>query len=197
MRLEEGNKPTRDSELLYDLPELKRIFLDPLFSFEEFEINPSFVSVSRQLRALYLWTEISLERRFEILNELQSLYLKYPPMNWVGIYRRDPKRPNELIVSAYVGEVTPHERIPVDRGICGAAVREEQSINVADVKSDPRYLSCSITTKSELVVPIRDLTGKVQAEIDIDSSERNFFDSKIQEEVERLSQHLSTAIYQD
>ena len=56
----------------------------------------------------------------------------------------------------------------IDSGICGAAVREEDTIIVDDVNSDPRYLACSLETKSEIVVPIFK-NGKVVGELDIDS----------------------------
>ncbi len=58
--------------------------------------------------------------------------------------------------------------IPVTQGICGAAVASGETVIVDDVGSDPRYLSCSIETKSEIVVPIY-AHGKVIGEIDIDS----------------------------
>jgi GAF domain-containing protein len=59
-------------------------------------------------------------------------------------------------------------RIPVTEGICGAAVASGQTVIVDDVTADPRYLSCSIETRSEIVVPIY-AHGKVVGEIDIDS----------------------------
>jgi GAF domain-containing protein len=59
-------------------------------------------------------------------------------------------------------------RIPVAQGICGAAVALGQTVVVDDVNADPRYLSCSHKTKSEIVVPIY-AQGKIVGEIDIDS----------------------------
>jgi GAF domain-containing protein len=53
-------------------------------------------------------------------------------------------------------------------GICGAAATARQTIVVDDVNADPRYLACSIDTRSEIVVPIMD-AGRVLGEIDIDS----------------------------
>ena len=57
---------------------------------------------------------------------------------------------------------------PLGRGICGAAAAEKATIIVDDVNADPRYLACSIDTKSEIVVPIMH-GGDVLGEIDIDS----------------------------
>jgi GAF domain-containing protein len=59
-------------------------------------------------------------------------------------------------------------RIPLTEGICGAAAASGESVIVDDVNADPRYLSCSIKTKSEIVVPIY-AHGKVIGEIDVDS----------------------------
>jgi hypothetical protein len=52
------------------------------------------------------------------------------------------------------GKPSPHTRIPLGRGICGAAAAEQATIIVDDVHADPRYLACSPDTRSEIVVPI-------------------------------------------
>ena len=64
--------------------------------------------------------------------------------------------------------MTPHTRIPLNQGICGAAASSGQTIVVDDVSKDPRYLACSLETKSEIVVPIF-VKGRVVGELDIDS----------------------------
>ncbi|HXN50056.1 MAG TPA: GAF domain-containing protein [Bryobacteraceae bacterium] len=91
-----------------------------------------------------------------------------PHYDWVGFYMLDPNDPGTLVLGPFVGESTPHVRIPVDQGICGAAVASRSTIVVDDVNADPRYLSCSIKTRSEIVVPIFS-RGKVVGELDIDS----------------------------
>ncbi len=88
--------------------------------------------------------------------------------NWTGFYMLDPDDQGMLLLGSFVGEPTPHTRIPVTEGICGAAVALGETVVVDDVNADPRYLSCSIKTKSEIVVPIY-ARGKVVGEIDIDS----------------------------
>src|SRR6185312_2846076 len=88
-----------------------------------------------------------------------------PSYTWVGIYLLEG---NELVLGPFLGKPSPHTRIPLHRGICGAAASEKQTIVVDDVNSDPRYLACSLETKSEIVVPI--MAGDVvYGEIDIDS----------------------------
>ena len=91
--------------------------------------------------------------------------------HWVGFYMIEKELPGEdpmLVLGPYVGAETPHKRIPLNQGICGAAVTQGHTVVVDDVHSDPRYLACSIETKSEIVAPIR-ANGAVVGELDIDS----------------------------
>ncbi len=88
--------------------------------------------------------------------------------NWTGFYMLDPNDDQTQILGPYIGAPTPHVRIPITEGICGAAAASGETVIVDDVNADPRYLSCSIQTKSEIVVPIY-AHGKVTGEIDIDS----------------------------
>jgi len=97
---------------------------------------------------------------------LHERMLKY---NWVGFYMLEPgAQPPMLALDAFVGAMTPHTRIPLNQGICGAAASSGKTIVVDDVSKDPRYLACSLETKSEIVVPIF-VKGKVVGELDIDS----------------------------
>jgi L-methionine (R)-S-oxide reductase len=108
--------------------------------------------------------------------------------NWTGFYMLDPMDPQVLVLGPFVGAPTPHVRIPVTQGICGAAVLSGETVIVDDVGSAPRYLSCSIDTKSEIVVPIY-ADGKVVGEIDIDSHDSAAFhedDRVFLEEVARI-----------
>ena len=96
---------------------------------------------------------------------VEALSAKLPQYTWVGIYWLDGET---LVLGPFRGKPSPHTRIPLNRGVCGAAAREKATIIVDDVNKDPRYLSCSLETKSEIVVPImRGLA--VLGEIDIDS----------------------------
>jgi len=98
--------------------------------------------------------------------EAVSQRLRY--YDWIGFYMLDPNDAEMLVLGPFVGEPTPHVRIPVNQGICGAAVASGTTIVVDDVNADPRYLSCSIKTLSEIVVPIY-AHGSIVGEIDIDS----------------------------
>jgi L-methionine (R)-S-oxide reductase len=111
--------------------------------------------------------------------------------NWVGFYMVDPNDPNFLVLGPFVGAQTPHTRIPLNEGICGAAVSQGQTIVVDDVNSDPRYLACSLETRSEIVAPIR-VRGQIVGEIDIDSHDPARFkddDRKLVESIAELVGH--------
>ena len=88
-----------------------------------------------------------------------------PSYTWVGVYLLHG---NELVLGPFQGRPSPHTRIPLGRGICGAAAAERETIIVDDVSTDPRYLACSVDTRSEIVVPIME-GGDVLGEIDVDS----------------------------
>jgi L-methionine (R)-S-oxide reductase len=97
---------------------------------------------------------------------LHGRMLKY---NWVGFYMLEPgAQPPVLVLGAFEGAMTPHIRIPLNQGICGAAASTGQTVVVDDVHKDPRYLACSLETKSEIVVPVF-VHGAVVGELDIDS----------------------------
>jgi L-methionine (R)-S-oxide reductase len=92
-----------------------------------------------------------------------------PTYNWVGFYMLEPgASPPALVLAHYQGAVTPHIRIPLNEGICGAAASSGKTVVVDDVKADPRYLACSLATKSEIVAPVF-VRGQVAGELDIDS----------------------------
>ena len=110
-----------------------------------------------------------------------------PDYTWTGIYVLDG---NELYLGPYVGKPSPHTRIPLGRGICGAAASEKTSIIVDDVNADPRYLACSIDTRSEIVVPIM-LDGEVLGELDIDSDKPAAFTHEDRELLERIAALLA------
>ncbi len=112
---------------------------------------------------------------------LHDRLLKY---NWVGFYMLDPgSQPPMLVLGSFQGAMTPHTRIPLHQGICGAAASTGKTIRVDDVNKDPRYLACSIETKSEIVVPVF-VNGKVAGELDIDSHFPAAFGDQDQELVE-------------
>jgi GAF domain-containing protein len=109
---------------------------------------------------------------------------------WVGIYLLEG---DELVLRSFLGKPSPHTRIPLGRGICGAAATQKATIIVDDVNADPRYLACSIETKSEIVVPIMQ-EGRVLGEIDIDSDRPAAFREADRELLESVAELLAPRI---
>jgi L-methionine (R)-S-oxide reductase len=107
---------------------------------------------------------------------VDTITQRLPGYDWAGFYMLDPNDANVLVLGPYHGAPTEHIQIPVTEGICGAAVAQGETVIVEDVSADPRYLACSIETRSEIVVPIR-AKGKIVGEIDIDSHKLNAFDA--------------------
>jgi GAF domain-containing protein len=112
----------------------------------------------------------------DIVERLKRHMSKY---NWVGFYMIEKPEAGApvLVLGPYIGTPTTHTRIPMNQGICGAAASSGNTLIVDDVASDPRYLTCSIETKSEIVVPIR-VRGEVVGELDIDSHSPAAFKSE-------------------
>jgi L-methionine (R)-S-oxide reductase len=118
---------------------------------------------------------------------LHDKMLKY---NWVGFYMLEPgAQPPVLVLGAFEGAMTPHTRIPLNQGICGAAASSGQTVVVDDVSKDSRYLACSLETKSEIVVPVF-AHGKVVGELDIDSH----FPAAFTPEDQEFVQHCATLV---
>ncbi len=130
----------------------------------------------------------------ELLEETcRILEHSVPWYDWVGVYLVEG---DELVLAAWSGPAaTEHVRIPIGQGICGAAAREGQTIIVPDVREDPRYLQCFLSTRSEIVVPIR-RDGTVIGEIDIDSDRLAAFDEDDRVLLEWLAERLAERLPQ-
>jgi len=115
---------------------------------------------------------------------LNQEMLKY---NWVGFYMLESGADPMLVLGHYRGAMTPHTRISLNQGICGAAASSGKTVVVDDVTKDTRYLACSLETKSEIVVPVF-ARGKVVGELDIDSHFPAAFGSDDRELVEYCAQ---------
>ena len=102
-----------------------------------------------------------------------ELYHAFEHWNWVGFYRRVDQR--TLKVGPYQGG---HGclTIDMDRGVCGACLREKSIIIIKDVSTVNDHIACSSETKSEIVLPIIDNSGTVLAVFDLDSTEIGAFD---------------------
>ena len=113
-----------------------------------------------------------------------------PHYTWVGIYLLEGE---ELVLGPFLGKPSPHTRIPLGNGICGAAATQKETIIVDDVNADPRYLACSIETRSEIVVPIMN-GADVLGEIDIDSDRPSAFGANDRALLEQVAPLLAEAL---
>ncbi|MGB6084490.1 GAF domain-containing protein [Moheibacter sp.] len=105
--------------------------------------------------------EVKLQKVCQLLHDEVAHY------NWVGFYFRNGDK-EELKLGPYVGAETDHTIIPFGKGICGQVAVSNETFVVPDVSAQDNYLSCSIKTKSEIVVPIFK-NGENIGQIDIDS----------------------------
>jgi L-methionine (R)-S-oxide reductase len=115
---------------------------------------------------------------------LSSLvYHALPGLNWVGFYFFDG---TELVVGPFQG-LPACVRIPLDKGVCGAAARTRQTQRIDDVHAFPGHIACDSASNSELVVPLVAADGALLGVFDIDSPEHARFDADDQAGLEALA----------
>ncbi|QNP41605.1 GAF domain-containing protein [Lysobacter solisilvae (ex Woo and Kim 2020)] len=110
------------------------------------------------------------------------VYHALPALNWVGFYFFDGR---ELVVGPFQG-LPACVRIPLDKGVCGAAARTRQTQRIADVHAFPGHIACDAASRSELVVPLArgdELVGV----FDLDSPEPDRFDADDQRGLEAIA----------
>lgn len=124
-----------------------------------------------------------LQKLCEFLKE------KVPYYNWVGFYFRNGDK-KELILGPYTGAETDHTVIPFGKGICGQVAVSNQNFVVPDVSAQDNYIACSITVKSEIVIPLF-VNGKNIGQIDIDSHVLNPFTEADERFLEFVNQEVA------
>ena len=114
---------------------------------------------------------------------LSSLvYNALPDLNWVGFYFFDG---SELVVGPFQG-LPACVRIPLDKGVCGAAARTRETQRVEDVHAFPGHIACDSASRSEIVIPLlRD--GALIGVLDIDSPLPARFDEDDQRGLEAIA----------
>jgi putative methionine-R-sulfoxide reductase with GAF domain len=125
----------------------------------------------------------------EVLEDVVRLvHEAHPRWDWSGIYLLVD---GTLVVGPFAGSEEPpeHSRIEVGDGVCGTAVAQDRNQLVDDVRELDNYLACSLSTRSELVVLIRE-DGRIVGQFDIDSDERDAFT----QEDEALLEELATVV---
>ena len=127
-----------------------------------------------------------------VLQEIVDvLYEEFEKYSWVGIYRVEG---DALVLGPWKGtQATEHTRIPLGCGVCGAAASSGKTELVDDVSQDKRYLSCFVSTRSEIVVPIKK-SQVILGEIDVDSDRPAAFDAADVVFLEKVADMLSSHI---
>jgi GAF domain-containing protein len=105
-----------------------------------------------------------------------------PYYDWVGFYFKNGDK-KELKLGPYAGSATDHTIIPFGKGICGQVAVSNKNFVVPDVKAQDNYIACSLTVKSEIVIPLF-VNGENIGQIDIDSNTLNPFTKEDEEFLE-------------
>ena len=106
-------------------------------------------------------------------------------LNWAGFYLLEGET---LILGPFQGKPACIE-IPVSRGVCGAAVREDRAQLVPDVHAFKGHIACDSASRSELVVPLH-VNGAIFGVLDLDSPSLSRFSEADREGMERLARVL-------
>ncbi|WP_372945415.1 GAF domain-containing protein [Muriicola sp.] len=132
------------------------------------------------------------QKELTVDDRLQNLceYLKaeVPYYDWVGFYFRNGEK-EELKLGPYAGAPTDHTLIPFGKGICGQVAVSNANFVVPDVTAQDNYIACSLTVKSEIVIPLF-VEGKNIGQIDIDSETPDPFT----EEDERFLEFVNAGV---
>lgn len=108
---------------------------------------------------------------------------------WTGYYLVDPEKPNELVVGPYQGTLG-CLRIPIGKGVCGAAAQRGETVIVDDVHAFPGHIACDSRSESEIVVPINRPDGSLFGVLDVDSTRLGAFDKTDQKHLEEICQMI-------
>jgi GAF domain-containing protein len=123
-----------------------------------------------------------------LANVSAVLKVHRPHYAWVGFYMFG-RNPQEMILGPYQGPPTCTTRIRISAGMCGLAARERRTIILSDVRDDPRYIACSPTVRSEIVVPLLD-GERVLGVLDLDSDGIDGFGPEDQTLLETVASYV-------
>jgi len=111
----------------------------------------------------------------------------FPELLWVGFYRVIDK---DLFVAPYQGTLG-CTFIKCGKGVCGSAQAAKKTLIIPDVHKFEGHIACDSRARSEIVVPVFDISGKVVAVLDIDSSDLSTFDEIDKNNLENIVKLLS------
>lgn len=186
-------KPQKKRELMIPIEllsevvgalQLKIPFKHELTKSEEDSVNELTCSLAPILRGAKDSRELTYN--IEVFKWILAAKNKIPKIaDWIGVYYKteyiNDEKSEDLLLGPYIGESTEHVKIPIAEGLCGLALREDRVVNIDDVNSDERHIACSLKTKSELIIPLKNSYGDSIAELDIDSNKPAAFTKEVEE----------------
>ena len=110
------------------------------------------------------------------------LHYKMESFFWTGFYLLQG---DKLIVSTYQGPLACMQ-LAKNQGVCWAGINNGEPVVVPDVEQFPGHIACDSRSKSEIVIPVRDPTGKIIGVLDIDSKVYNSFDKTDSDELLKI-----------
>ena len=125
-------------------------------------------------------------------NVAALLWQALPDINWAGFYRMVGSEAvdGELVLGPFQGKAA-CIRIPLGKGVCGAAAASRQTQLVEDVHAFPGHIACDAASRSELVVPVVAGDGTLKAVIDLDSPSPARFTREDADGIEALAALLA------
>ena len=147
----------------------------------------TFEALKPKVEQITISQNLSSEEKLIQICELLQNTIEY--YNWVGFYFANEAE-RTLHLKAFAGEPTDHTVIPFGKGICGQVAESNTNFVVPDVKAQDNYIACSITVKSEIVIPLFK-NGKNIGQIDIDSHTIDPFTEKDERFLEWVNEKVA------
>ncbi len=126
----------------------------------------------------------------DLANVAAAVYEWLPDLNWAGFYLR---RGDELVLGPFQGRPA-CVRIAVGSGVCGTAVATGEAQVVRDVHAFPGHIACDPRSRSEIVIPVRDVRGTIVAVLDLDSDRAATFDRSDRDGLETVVDAFASRI---
>ncbi|WP_026450491.1 GAF domain-containing protein [Aequorivita capsosiphonis] len=150
----------------------------------------SFIHLKSKVKTILSNDAESTEQRLKEVCELLQSSVGY--YDWVGFYFAKEAE-KTLHLKAFAGEPTDHVVIPFGKGICGQVAVSNKNFIVSDVTAQDNYIACSITVKSEIVIPLFK-NGKNIGQIDIDSHLEDPFSEEDERFLEWVNEEVAVIL---
>lgn len=137
-------------------------------------------------KQLALYTDGETDRTAVLSNASSVITQAFPDANWVGFYLVSGE---ELVVGPFQGKPAV-SRIAYGKGVCGTAWKEEKAQVVEEVSCFPGHIACDCSSRSEIVIPLRNANGEIWGVLDMDSVLPAYFSEEDREGLEDVMKLL-------